>query len=182
MIYTIYNDIHKFGPHEIEVDFEFSETHIYLGDIVDLGACKYSELPQANEFLYDLIKKADGNFVSGNHEKMMEYKYIIKDNVLFTHGDLIFKDITAAKNFRWGREGSGWFRRLYVHAGSYLRRFLKKNQQITDSDMAEAVKWAKKFNCHTVICGHKHPVKILKRSEKGVNLIVLPRGKNQIVL
>jgi len=180
MKFIVYNDIHKFGPHALDVTYVYGENIIYNGDIVDLGSCKYSLLPEANAFLYDLIEKAQGNFTSGNHEKMMEHQYVIKDQVLFTHGDLIFKDITDARNFRWGREGSGWFRRMYVHAGAYLRNFLKKNQEISLREMGEAVIWAKRHKCHTVICGHKHPKKILTRSLDNVKLIVLPRGKHTV--
>ena len=180
MLYTIYNDIHKFAPHEMKVDYIFGETVIYNGDIVDIGACAYSELPEANRFLLDLIEKAKCNFTSGNHEKMMEYPFVVKDKILFIHGDLVFKDITAARNFRWGREGSGWFRRLYVRAGSYLRHFLKKNNGISDNDMTEAIEWAKRHKCHTIVCGHKHPKEILKRTKDGVTLIILPRGINII--
>ena len=182
MIFTVYNDIHKFAPHEIKVDFIYGENVIYNGDIVDLGACKYSKLPEANAFLYDLIEKCQGNFVSGNHEKMMDYKSVVKNGVLFTHGDLIFKDIKKARDFRWGREGSGWFRRFYIRLGSIFRSFLKKNHMISESEMREAIRWAKKHNCHTVVCGHKHPKKELFKEKDGIKLYILKRGRNTITI
>jgi len=182
VLYIIYNDIHKFAPHEMDVEYNYGSNVIYNGDIVDLGACSYGDLPKANEFLQDLIEKSKGNFTSGNHEKTMEHQFVVKGEILFTHGDLIFKDVISARNFRWGREGSGWFRRLYVHAGSYLRSFLKKNKEISDGDMAGAIAWATKHNCSTVVCGHKHPKNKLTRIKNGVRLIVLPRGRNVIEL
>lgn len=182
MLYTIYNDIHKYGPNEMKVDYEFGEYVIYNGDIVDIAEGYYGDLPSANEFLYNLIEKAKGNFTSGNHEKMMEYSYVIKNNILFTHGDLIFKDISDAKKFRWGKEGSSHFRRFYVSIAYYFRRFIKSNQLILDHEMDEAVVWANKYNCHTVVCGHKHPNEILTRIKNEVKLIVLPRGVHTVDL
>jgi hypothetical protein len=181
---TIFNDIDLFGPHELLVEWEYGPNCFYLGDNVDVRNCHRHDLPKALHALSHLYEGFGDRYIGGNHElDIMPTKlFKVVGNTLLTHGDVLYWGEDKAKAYRETEEpGASWWKRLTsLGRWDWLRHV---RQPIFSRLMLDrAWIYAKLYNCHTVICGHRHPSHVIVKKYHDINVIVLPRGKNVVEL
>lgn len=176
--FVVYNDIHLFGVDEMLLDISYADNVILAGDIVDLVNCKKSEVPLAKEKFNYLMAKFGPRYVTGNHEASLVNLFFKKDNVLFTHGDLVFWDDNRVYEFRTKTPGASFFKRNFISKPiNALRRHFR---ELDDTAIAKAKKMLIEHECDTIVMGHKHYVDVLDEKYDWGRIIVLPRGKNNI--
>lgn len=177
MNFKIYNDIHLFAPHVLNVEFDYSSNVILNGDIVDLVNCKKKDVEKAESFITHLVGIYGSRYVSGNHDPH-DYMYYKQNGVLFEHGDYIFWGSEKANKFRAKRPGAGWLRRnLGVPLANTVR---PKYRELSDLEINRCMDSMHVHTCHTIVLGHKHFDKIIDIKVKEFRIIVLPRGVHEI--
>lgn len=178
----IYNDIHRYGPHELKHVLQYESDSYYLGDNIDLVYCKKSEVEVAKAQLDRLRQFAGDKFISGNHEGTRDNLYQIVDNVLLIHGDLIMESPEYIEELRGSTppRGASWFTRFWV----WLYEKVTPGQPhfLWTSKIKSAASYAKALDCKTVVMGHNHPSHRYDKVVEGVRIIGLKRGYNEVDL
>lgn len=183
--YKIYADTHLMSPIEILVEEVINEPKdpntIFLGDIIDAANCKKSEVHLAKKAMDDLILRHGENYISGNHSRnFLCYKDLVKDGVVFTHGDLE-ADFDKWAKYRFEPWGASNFKRTFIIP--FIREAEKiVNRRPKESFLEAAAKLALNKDCHTYVCGHFHPDKLIDTVYKGIRIVIVPRGITQIAL
>ena len=102
--YTIYSDLHRGHPYEIKPKIKFSKNTVFLGDNFDIKNTSKKELSKVTKERAETIKaikSTGGIYVSGNHSlKNLKDHQVIRDRILFIHGDIIDYGPIAAKKWR----------------------------------------------------------------------------------
>jgi len=180
-VYTVYNDIHEFAPHALNIPVD--PQGVYAGDIVDLYSCKPEELPTAYSRITELKNLLGDRYIYGNHElnPAEAYDNYVDEGIYFCHGHM--QMMVDPMGFMKSKPGASDFKRFWIKMGEYLRKFL--NVPITDDQAKKFLAVAKIAKCHTVVCGHHHPkkpsIKDFDYNGEKVRIIILPRGKHQVV-
>jgi hypothetical protein len=176
----IFTDAHEYGAHPMKLAWDYGMNSYSLGDNVDLSCCKPRDVIEATKRKIALQKLFSGRYVSGNHElDTRPINFLKVDDVLLTHGDYIFWRKGHADRYRKKMAGTGWFHFWYTKV---VFGWLLSLVSWPVSYMAREKAWrfAKSYGCHTVVCGHWHPTKVLRIKYKDITLIVLPRGMTEI--
>ena len=142
------------------------------------------KLGKLRKNIAEKVFDAGGVFIDGNHEVFplkKEDSFIVRDEILFIHGDII----------EWGFKKAHRYRRKNYHGKSkiywealYLFRDLcegNKNK-LTKKQIDLAVRLAKDFGCKKIVMGHFHPKRTLLINKNGIQIIVFPRGMTKIVM
>jgi UDP-2,3-diacylglucosamine pyrophosphatase LpxH len=186
--YSIYADLHLGHPFAMESKFIFDKNTIFLGDNVDIKNAKKSELKGLIQLRKELIKKcglAKGIYISGNHSlepiENRKYLFAVRDNILFTHGDVICWGLTKARLYRsFFSAGKGHVSWVIL---KYMRRiFPMPFSGLSKKQMESAVNFAKTYNCKTIVMAHFHPKKVIKLKADSIKIIIVPRGRTIITL
>ncbi len=178
MKFKVYNDIHFFAPHALNVNLETSANVILNGDIVDLASCKKKEVGKAKNYIEKLRGIYGLRYVSGNHELDFWNKSYSKDGVVFTHGDYIFWGKEKADKFRSKAPGAGWLKR---HIGIPIVNAVRPKQaELTVEEIHLCISEMKIYCDNTIVLGHKHFDKIIDIKVNKHRIIVLPRGVHEI--
>ena len=178
---TIFSDVHKFGIHELDIEFEYGDDIFHLGDNFDLKGCKKQDVNSAKHEFEMYKQKAGKNYVSGNHELGFERLTLIKDHIMFTHGDYVFWDDDKFNKFRSNTPGKKEWKRWVSFLGDKIRKF-QGPKKWKKKNLKKAARFAKANNCHTFICGHVHPRKTLDKTYNGVRCICVPRGRTEVLV
>jgi len=187
----VYTDLHLFGTHPIiSMPLDFGPDIFYIGDIVDIKNCHYLRLEDAYRYLRQLEENAGENSVPGNHElKFGTKKYIIYNNILLTHGDYFSWSNRTINKWRGGiiQPGASWPTRAFLR----FKNICIKNHPVFLSsyeiETIYSISTSIDIQCHTVIIGHKHPKRIIRKrirkpGKPEVTIIVLPRGRHELNL
>lgn len=190
MKYTLVADTHLFSKYEVPnirqrvLDLPANENTILLGDIVDLSCCDKNSLQNANRVHEYLEEKHGTNYLDGNHDP--EYPigtFKILNSIYITHGDL------EANPEKWPqyrkkhlkKQGAGWLKKLFImNTVSLFNELIGGRPKI--EFFQRAAKRAKANNCHTYICGHLHPKKLIDVNYDGIRIVVVPQGITEIEL
>jgi len=183
----IYSDLHIYGAHPpIDVPLTYGPDIFYIGDNVDIKNCPLSQLPKAQRLLKTIEFQAGNNYIPGNHELAFgKHSFIQYQRVLLTHGDIFFWPESRVDRWRGGGIQPGT-------SMAFWRVLRIKNALINYCPLIIGPKVTNRiyniatspdYECHTVIIGHAHPQKILKKTlskNNGpfVDLYVLPRGRH----
>ncbi|MBD3313540.1 hypothetical protein GF345_03790 [Candidatus Woesearchaeota archaeon] len=177
--YTIYCDLHTGAPHEIPLDeFTFTKNTVFLGDNFDLKNCLKTDLEAIIAKRQDVMercRRTGGIYVTGNHSLDDNHLYDTRDGILFMHGDLAINH-SAKRNTsrRMGRSRIAW---------SYLKIYyavVPDSIPVFNSLLRKAYALAEENDCHTILMGHFHPMRMIEKDYKGKRIIIMPRGKNEI--
>lgn len=179
MKYTFVTDTHWYAPNEIDV--KIFNDDILLGDIFDLKNCKKSDV----EIVKKRILATDRHYLKDNHDaidgKVSDPELIPNTEIAICGGSQIFWDEDRLHDYTNKEHGAGFLKRqIWVRMLMIASRFV--SDKISDKAMDRAVKIAKGLGAKVVVCGHKHPNKVLTRIQNGVTLYVLPRGKTTLDL
>ena len=182
MKYSFVTDTHWFAPNAINTVF-VEKNDILLGDIYDLRNCKKSKVPQILSLIEQMRNYA--LYLQDNHDaingKVSDPQLIPNTKIAICGGSQIFWDEDRLHDYTNKEFGAGFLKRqIWVRALMLASKFV--SDKISDNAMSRAVDIAKKLGASIVVCGHKHPNKILTRIHNGVTLYVLPRGKTVIDL
>ncbi len=187
--YTIFSDYHIGHPYALKPNFSFSENTVFLGDNFDIKNALKKDLDKITRLKKETIdncKKGNGIILYGNHslEPITNRSglFAIRDNVLFTHGDII----------QWGSKRTHFYRTFYSPGKSkfywvllkWWRNLFPGNiTKLSKKQIRRAVKLAKQNKCKTIVMGHFHPSKgIIDLKEEGIRIVVVQRGKAVIRL
>jgi predicted phosphodiesterase len=183
MLLRIYSDLHLGSPIEIKrkkLLEEFPRNNVLLlGDIVDLANCKKSETALYFKMLQDLTDEHRGNYIYGNHERMVPTDmYILGETFIAVHGDLQANPVKW-KKYRSEPWGAGFFKRKFIIP------FIHEAEEIIDrkpkADFLErAWEVARYHQKQIFICGHFHPDKTIDMMYKGIRIIIVPRGYTEL--
>jgi hypothetical protein len=131
-----------------------------------------------------LAEKFGDRYIGGNHElDQVKSPLFRKVGVtLLTHGDVLFWGEKVAKEYRKEETvGANWFKRWTCMGQIDFLRHIR-TPIFTQHFLDTAWTFAKLYGCKMVICGHRHPSHAVRREYNGVNIVVLPRGRNVIDL
>jgi len=185
----VYSDLHLFGTHKkIDIDLEFGPEVFYIGDIVDIKNCRKKNINEAKQLLEKIEKNAGKNYIAGNHElKKGSNEYIIYKNILLCHGDIFLWSKERYLKWRNGsiKPGKSDFIRFLLRLKNCFVRFriINLNENVLNKIYKYVLALDKGVN--TVIIGHEHPNKIIKKkiainNYPEITIIIVPRGKNYI--
>jgi len=183
----VYTDMHIFGAHsKIHKSLTFGPDTFYIGDIVDLKNCPKSKIDEAKKLIKFISINAGENYIPGNHELAYGNKTLIKyKKVLLTHGDMFFWPQKKIVHWRGGgiKEGMAMPFWLIFWIKNYFRKLLPKKIKTSAYKRIYEIATAPAYQCHTVIIGHEHPDKIIKKTyaeNNGppVDIYILPRGRH----
>lgn len=180
-LYNIYTDLHLFGPYATKDKIEKLRNTILLGDIIDAANAKTKEVPAAKAKIKELTDLFGLKYVYGNHELegVRNNKYI-ENGVYFTHGDLE-SNYDKWFVYRFKKAGAGWLKRnIWSRLVNEFEDEIERNPRTTF--LIEAARAAKIHGCHTYVCGHLHPKKLVDVTYNGIRIVVLPRGLTVINL
>lgn len=188
MKYTLVADTHLYSKYEVPgirqkvLDLPASRETVLLGDVVDRTCCDKKNIEIATQKHKQLTNLHRDNYLDGNHESMQPRATCLTMNgILFTHGD----DEANPTKWRKYREkhklGAGIVKKLFIMP--FVSLF---NELVGGKPKAEFFERAAsrtKFNrCHTYVCGHLHPKKLIDIKYDGVRIIVVPQGITEIEL
>ncbi|VVB79037.1 Uncharacterised protein [uncultured archaeon] len=189
--YTIYSDLHIGGQVEKNPfknnQVKFTKNTVFLGDNFDLENAlhkKVAEVDNLRKEIASKVLKAGGIFIDGNHELLpikKEESFVVRDHVLFLHGDLVSWGFKRAQRWRAKKtKGKG---EIYWGLLKIIREFYHGHKDnIRNKKIDRAVKLAKDFKCHTIVVGHFHPRNLTVIKKDGVRIIVVPNGITKIEL
>lgn len=189
MKYKFLTDTHWYAPNEIEItefDYDFANNNLYLlGDIFDLKNCKKSQVKIVRQHILDAKRAMGHRYLLDNHDavfgKVSDPYHIPYSNIGICGGSQIFWDEDRLHSYTQKKFGAGFLKRqIWVRALMLASRFVSDN--ISDKAMSRAIIIAKDLGVKTIVCGHKHPKKIIRRTQDGITLIVLPRGYSELKL
>lgn len=185
--YIVYNDVHLFGPHEIDLEAKMlleSDEALYLGDNVDMNHVRKNDIDYAKDTLWSFAELYEGRFCPGNHELdfVPGHRSYVTNGICFEHGDYLFwGEEKRAKYMANKKPGANWFMRMFIIATfDSLRKFWPAKYD--DDFKQRAYLRAKEMKCNTIVMGHKHPTNMADFMHIGVRIIVLPRGRNELEL
>lgn len=190
--FIIYSDLHLGALHEIQEKLEFNENTIFLGDNFDLKNISHENLEKFYKLREEIMEKASkskGHFIDGNHE-LFELEednfYIIRNGIIFLHGDFIHRGFKKAKKWREKRS-RGKTKNFIIAYKSFRKIFGSSTSKFIFSSFGKkfvrrAVRLAKEKECHTIVFGHFHLKKLFDKTQDGVRVICVPRGKTEISL
>lgn len=181
---TIFNDIHKYGPHPVNVQLEADADCYYLGDNIDLSHCLKSSVPWALLDLNYYKQAFAGRFVRGNHElnAVKAPDWLVVGKTLLTHGDFIFWPKKYATHYRKRQKGVNFFQRWFSFSGLDFLRHILPEAKLHRRTKRKLALLAKRHRCTMVVCAHRHPKKTVCVEYRGIKIVVLPPGRNEVTI
>jgi len=185
----IYSDLHLYGAHSpMKEALTFGKDVFYIGDNVDLKNCPRRLLQDAYHLVRHIKKNAGDNYLPGNHELSYGKKTFIQyHRVLLTHGDIFFWPQKKIVHWRGGgiKAGISNFMWCLFRVKNYFRDLWPMPIHSKHFEKIYQTATAPGFQCHTVIIGHEHPHKIIKKmyslnNGPEIAIIILPRGKHEL--
>jgi len=185
--FIVYNDIHAYGRHQIQVPNEpLTEWHIFNGDIFDLAGCEKSKINEVLDKMKGLRNALGTRYIYGNHELMMDHidDQHVHGQILFTHGHLEFwgrkKSLKYMRKLpgrgKFGRKMAGWFDKLRMY----------KPFNMSEKQKVRCWERCMENRCQAIVLGHKHPKEPHElhytRDGKTIRIFVLPRGRHVLQL
>jgi|GEM_PF-2180483 len=193
--YTIYSDMHIGGQLEINSFGEkfdgsknkFSKNTIFLGDNFDFRNALHKNLKKLKKLRAEIKRKvvdAGGIFIDGNHEVFplkKEDSFIVRDGILFIHGDVIEWGFKKAHRYRKKNyHGKSIFYWKILHA---FRNLCEGNKdKLTKKQINLAVRLAKDFGCKKIVMGHFHPKKNILINKNEIQIVAIKKGITKIPL
>ena len=185
--YTVFTDCHNGVPVEKCPElFAMSSAQAKalnaysIGDNFELKNCdKKNQLGLERSYAWHKAQFV-GRFVSGNHDAQgysNDYDaYVTQGNmrILFTHGDFPLWGNAKSMKFRNETHGQGW--------GFIQKVLANKTGSISNSEAAQLADYAIARGANVIISGHVHVAPKFEQVVKGVRVINLPRGKNELWL
>lgn len=154
---------------------------ILNGDIGDLACCKNKDVDDVQLFVNHLKAIFGNRYIFGNHEREgLRDRYFVKDGIFFTHGDLD-SNYDKWSKYRVKPKGAAWYKLPFIAILDGLD-FFKDKRPLPKGFLEAAAAKAIDNGCHTYVCGHFHPVKMREYMVRGVRIVVLPAGINQVWL
>lgn len=192
-ILRIANDVHVYGPHELVAPYDLAlEYQQYLiGDIVDMANVKKDKIKEAKRFMAHLVKEFNGAYVMGNHELWTEKtmngldtpEYLVIKNpgnhVLLCHGHVPLWGRKKTAKYMGKKPGAGFFKRTFSKIFNKWRDTFG-GFSISEDDIKNLYRYAVEHGCKTIIVGHKHPLETKYYKVKGVRIVILKRGFNEV--
>jgi len=183
---VVYTDIHRETKYEMELEFE--EGAIYLGDIFDVTGCKKRRVKKTLKKRQKLKELAGENYIDGNHEGHIETidDRVIKRKTLYRHGDEEFWGRKKAIKFRSKKRGKGFIGRYMSKTFDVFR--MLKPFKMSQEAKERAADSCVRYNCHTLCLGHNHPHSIKdftfysRKYDRTFRFIILPRGRHELDL
>lgn len=191
MKYKLVADIHIGSKYEIEEEvvrevlgLPASKETILLGDIVDRTCCHKKDLVNVVKIQAHLMRLHRDNYTDGNHEANLPKAVgLTMNGILFTHGD-DEANPTKWRKYRADHKlggGAGLFKRIAIMPFISLFNELVGGKPKEDFYKRAAFR-AKANNCHTYVCGHFHPKKLIDIKYDGIRIIVVPQGITELEL
>jgi hypothetical protein len=179
-----YNDIHRYGPHPMDIELKADHNHYFLGDNIDLSHCLKKDVPMALGDLRYYRQAFAGRFVRGNHElnAVGGPDWLKVDNTLLTHGDFVFWPKRYAVHYRKRPRGVSLFRRWLSFSGMDPLRHVLPEAKLHRRTKRKLALLAKSHRCTMIVCAHRHPKEVIDTFYHGVRIVVLPPGKNKVVI
>lgn len=179
-LYSLITDLHLFGPYARKDSIEKTKNTILLGDIVEGANCKKSDVPRVEEKIRLLTLLFGDKYIYGNHEREgIKNNHYIENGIYFTHGDLE-SNYDKWMEYRFKKKGAGWFKRNIW--SKIVNEFDELEREPKTNFLIEASHAAKIHGCHTYVCGHLHPKKLIDVTYGGVRIVIVPRGHTLINL
>ena len=182
--YIVNTDIHRFSSYPLPLVID--KESIDIGDIYDVAGCLRKDLDHVRLQMAAHKATKGVKYCMGNHELEMDSlkDQYIENGILFTHGHLELWGLKKCMKYLKKRPGKTKFMR-WVSKGFDSFRLLKPFH-LSKRKMRRIWERCEEFDCHTYVCGHKHPTKVERVifTHKGVTkrIVVLPRGRNIITL
>lgn len=182
--YIIYSDLHIGHPYAIKVKPKLSKNTVFLGDNFDIKnspKAKVKKIIGERAKTIKDLKLAGGIYVSGNHSLSDSDRSVVRNKIIFIHGDEVMYGVAGANYWREsGSPGKGPIYRSALGAWRKIRS--DKCDNIEDKYLDAARTLAKANNCHTICMGHFHPRNIIDDKKDGIRVVVVPRGETKIKL
>ena len=188
--YTIFSDLHYFSMYALDMDLTYEENTVYLGDIFDLKYVKINDVPMVLDSINQLSTRVGVRYLPGNHElgSMEGTDWIfIENGILFTHGhrSICWSDKMVEKWEYELKEGKGTLGRNITKIEYFI--WEKPSHNPKQKYIANAIRLATEYGCHTIVFGHTHIKHIFDQTfqnKKGeaIRVINVPRGKTVIKL
>lgn len=187
-----YADVHLFSPiashskNDI-LSLEPKKNLFFMGDIVDRANCEKSKTAEATETMKYLESKHGSHFIFGNHERnsINGNQYYLHEaesgaRAIFAHGDLE-ANFEKWTEYRDKKIGAGFLKR------KFLVPFIREAEEIIDrkpkKEFLENVKALCAKNWASIyICGHFHVKEIMEFDHEGIRIVMLPRGKSELII
>ncbi len=186
---TIFNDLHLGSIYAMKDLAKGllegrSDTDTYLlGDVIDLGNCRSEELEQWVHLAIRLSEAYSGRYIPGNHERGLLGSHKLYAQIgptILAHGD-----------FEWWGQEKAWANwkepRGRGPLGYYAKSVMNWARAFTHSGITQefldrVVRLCNGRGATRYICGHRHPPERLTATHKGIEVIVLPRGRSEVFL
>lgn len=189
MLYTIVADTHIGSKYQVDSDIIDEVMHlpkddntILVGDIVDRTCAPKDNLVGIASIEKFFIDTHGDNYLDGNHEaRCAVANGLFLRGLFFTHGDNE-ADPKKWRNYRASHKyGAGLFKRIAIMPFISLFNELVGGKPKEDF-YKRAASRARMNRCHTYICGHFHPKKLIDTTYEGIRIIVVPQGITRIDL
>lgn len=184
MRYTIFTDLHKFGPYDDDiqnVELNYWGNVVYLGDNFDVY-CKKININKMKDAIHEHHKRCNfSNIINirSNHEGRYSGHLPVsakRNGVCFVHGHR--QDYSIEKTLKWEKKSAG-ISKLRFYMYFWVNRILKY-VEVVNIPYNKLVKYAKTKGCHTIVAGHFH-----RNTDKvvdGIRVITLDRGRHEVEL
>lgn len=195
MKFIIGNDIHLGSKHATHTwdelkalvwgQLQTSKKIVLNGDIIDMANVPKKEVQNWKyrlETIAAMCASHGAVFIRGNHSlnQVEAPDWAIIDGVFFTHGDMfnLLWDEQKSKEYRAKKPGAGFLKRAITPLYDNLRhlkpwkpseRFYKAVDKIIDAHKPKAI-----------VLGHTHPPSNIDFMYKGVRILILKRGIQEI--
>jgi len=189
----IANDIHVFGPHEIvgPNDLALNYQNYLLGDIVDFANVEKDRIKEAQTMFAYLVNLYDGAYIMGNHELWKDKEldgvptpdYIVihdsNNPTLLCHGHVPIWGKKKVEKWMDKEIGAGKLRRFFSCLFNKYRDEYG-GFDLSEDEVENIYHYTVKHGCRTIVLGHMHPKETIHFRVKGINVVVLKRGFNEV--
>jgi metallophosphoesterase superfamily enzyme len=183
--FIVYNDVHVGGGHEMDIRLPrmAGDNIILNGDNIDLTGCAHKDVDKYFT-LYRQLRLIHGRrMIRGNHGGPVSGSDgYVDGNVIFRHGHHeMWKE---NKVIKWQHKtmGSGWLKRkILVPAFDKIRHFRKYKIKKRFKD--NIIDFSNRYpGIDTMVFGHAHPNEVIDIKIDRMRVIILPRGKNEVLV
>lgn len=193
--FLIGNDLHigsKHATHTYDDLLILVKSKIYSnekqvvlnGDIIDMANVPKKDVDfwkEKLEYLLYLCNACGPFFIRGNHElnQVEASDFAFVDGVYFKHGDLgILWPLEKALEYRAKKPGAGFLKRMITPIYDNLRHLKPWNP--SECFYKAVDKIIEGHKPRAICLGHTHPVSNIDFMYKGVRILILKRGVQEI--
>lgn len=182
MIFAADYHLHAVNALKVIDERFYHPNTIWLGDIFDAKGCKKSMVQTVLGQIRYWKRIKGSKYLLDNHDALdgkVSDPLKLSITVGACGGSQIFWDEDRLHNYTDGDFGAGVFKRqVWGRMLKLASHFV--SDKISDKAMDRAIQIAKDLGVKTIVCGHKHPKKLLTRVKDGYTLYVVPRGITEL--